>query len=86
MSVAVASRGSTLGGMNELLRRLEDMETHCLGKSEGKAETLDSKDKFLSLKASMNRDLSDMKGKIYERRVCQTLNVYDSRSIILGYN
>ena len=68
MSVAVA-RGSSLGGMNDLLRRLEDIEVHCLGKSEGKAESLDSKDKFLSLKANMNRDLSEMKAKIYERRV-----------------
>lgn len=68
MSAAVASRGSTLGGMHDLLRRLEDMEVQCLGKTEGKAETLDSKDKFLSLKAQMNRDLSEMQGKIYERR------------------
>jgi hypothetical protein len=70
MSVATA-RGSSLGGMTDLLRRLEDIEVHCLGKAEGKAETLDSKDKFLSLKANMNRDLSEMKGKIYERRVRQ---------------
>lgn len=56
--------------MTDLLRRLEDIETHCLGTAEGKAETLDSKDKFLSLKAGMNRDLAEMKGKINERRVC----------------
>ena len=54
---------SGLGGMTDLLRRLEDMEVHCLGKAEGKAETLDSKDKFLSLKANMNRDLAEMKGQ-----------------------
>ncbi len=64
---------SGLGGMTDLLRRLEDMEVHCLGKAEGKSETLDSKDKFLSLKANMNRDLAEMKGKIYERRVCDAL-------------
>ena len=57
-----------MGGMNDLIRRLENIEVQCLGKTEGKVETLDSKDKFLSLKASMNRDLADMKGKIYERR------------------
>ena len=68
MTATSTLRGSTLGGMNDLLRRLEDIETKCLGKSEGKVETLDSKDKFLALKASMNRDLADMKGKIYERR------------------
>jgi hypothetical protein len=63
-----ALKGSTLGGMNDLLRRLEEIEVHCLGKAEGKLESLDEKDKFLTLKASMNRDLAEMKGKIYERR------------------
>ena len=77
MSAAVA-RGSTLGGMTDLLRRLEGIEVQCLGTSEGKTETLDSKDKFLSLKASMNRDLGDMKGKIYERRVCDRTHPLNS--------
>jgi hypothetical protein len=69
MTGTAASR-SGLGGMTDLIRRLEDMEVKCLGKSEGKEESLDSKDRFLSLKANMNRDLAEMKGKIYERRVC----------------
>ena len=59
-----------MGGIGDLIRRLDDIEVKCLGTSDGKEETLDSKDKFLSLKASMNRDLAEMKGKIYERRVC----------------
>ena len=63
------TRGSTLGGMSDLLRRLDDIELKCLGKSEGKEESLDSKDKFLSLKASMNKDLADMKAMINERKV-----------------
>jgi hypothetical protein len=62
---------SGLGGMTDLIRRLEDIEVHCLGKTEGKTESLDSKDRFLSLKANMNRDLAEMKGKINERRVCK---------------
>lgn len=62
--------------MTDLLRRLDEMETHCLGKAEGKLESLDSKDKFLSLKAGMNRDLAEMKGKIYERRVRQLPNTF----------
>ena len=68
MTGAVGAR-SGLGGMTDLIRRLEDIEIHCLGKTEGKSESLDSKDKFLSLKANMNRDLTEMKGKINERRV-----------------
>jgi hypothetical protein len=72
-AAAVVLRSSALGGMTDLLRRLDDIEVHCLGQSEGKAESLDSKDKFLSLKASMTRDLAEMKGKIYERRVRQSL-------------
>lgn len=70
MAATAVMRSSALGGMTDLLRRLDDIEIHCLGKSEGKAESLDSKDKFLSLKANMTRDLAEMKGKIYERRVC----------------
>ena len=69
MTGTVSAR-SGLGGMTDLLRRLEDIEVHCLGKTEGKAESLDSKDKFLSLKANMNRDLAEMKARINERRVC----------------
>ena len=68
MTGTVGAR-SGLGGMTDLLRRLEDIEVHCLGKTEGKSESLDSKDRFLSLKANMNRDLAEMKGKINERRV-----------------
>jgi hypothetical protein len=66
--MSTALKGSTLGGINDLLRRLEEIEVHCLGQAEGKLITLDEKDKFLTLKASMNRDLAEMKGKIYERR------------------
>ena len=76
MAANASARGSTLGGIGDLIRRLDDIEVKCLGKSEGKEETLDSKDKFLSLKASMNRDLAEMKGKIYERRVSHNLSLH----------
>lgn len=65
-----ASNASALGGIHDLFRRLDDIEVKCLGKSEGKEDSLDSKDKFLALKATMNHDLSDMKALIYERMVC----------------
>lgn len=68
------SKGSSLGGIHDLLRRLDDIETKCLGKSEGKEDTLDSKDKFLALKAGMNHDLSDMKALIFERKVCSFIS------------
>lgn len=74
MTGSAAAR-SGLGGMTDLLRRLEEIEVHCLGKTEGKAESLDSKDRFLALKANMNRDLAEMKGKINERRVCYESHV-----------
>jgi len=78
-----ATQRSGLGGMTDLLRRLEDIEVHCLGQKEGKAESLDSKDKFLALKANMSRDLADMKGKINERRVC--IRDRSTRTHPLGY-
>ncbi len=68
MTVAMQYNSSSLTGMGDLLRRLDDIEVKCLGKTDEKDAPLESKDKFLSMKANMSRDLADMKGKIYERR------------------
>ena len=64
------SKASALSGINDLMRRLDDIEAQCLGKTNKEKDSLDSKDKFLSLKASMNGDLAELKARIYERRVC----------------
>lgn len=74
MTVTMQYNSSSLSGMGDLLRRLDDIEVHCLGKTDEKDAPLESKDKFLTLKASMSRDLADMKGKIYERRDIIKLN------------
>jgi hypothetical protein len=68
MTATMQFDSSSLSGMNDLLRRLDDIEVKCLGKSTERDAPADTKDKFLSMKSSMTRELADMKGKIMERR------------------